>query len=455
MNWNLIHLIKGDKINVAYHYPSANIIAVSEVAFRVLESLKAGVPFSEVMDIYGEHKTSIISFIRSLEKIVDKEDENNNSFEEKKRVLDRITLHVSNDCNLRCKYCFAGGGNYNQARGMMTLQTAHAFVDFCIKHFDKIGEVVFFGGEPMLNVEVMEYICHQLGIYYHTGKSSFVPQFSIITNGTLLTPAILRFIKKNISFITVSIDGPEKINDTNRVYKNGRGSYKKIARFIHTIVKETDVKIQYEATFTNSHIDAHYAHKDIAETLNKEFGIDGLVVNEKEVDAGYTLEYLKTINCEDLTANDFKDLPEDFWHILHAVAHNETRQLCPVVKDIVAIGTDGSIYPCQMLNGSLQNRLGNINGENIFNAPSLYTSVSSKLRGKKNDSCKGCWTQKLCGGCMVKRFYNEKTEEFISTPDPSFCLLTRRYIEQILLLIAAIRQKPYLWSALIEKEKSR
>lgn len=453
MDWNSLHLIKGDNINIVYHYPTYHILTLNNVAFQLIELLQAGMTNAELVERYKDEDDNIDAFIHFLETMLDKEMNLDIPSTENKRVVDRITLHVSNDCNLRCKYCFAGGGNYNQERSLMSVQTGKEFVDFCTKYFDRIGEVVFFGGEPLMNVEVMEFICTQFKACYETGASAFIPRFCIITNGTLLTPRILEFIKKNISFITVSIDGPETVNDANRVYKNGKGSYKKIASFIHSILNETHVKIQYEATFTQFHREAHYEQKDIAHALRNEFGIKGLVVNEKNLEPRIRLENVTNVDYESLIETDFEDLPNDFWNVLHAVVRKEIRQTCPIVKGTFAVAADGILYPCQMLNGVTKCNLGTIQGENIFNSPTLYAACSSNLPFKESKKCKTCWGQKLCGGCTVQRYYNEEKGEFTMEPHGELCGLTLSSLEQILLMIAMIRKKPAIWSALVEKER--
>ena len=85
-------------------------------------------------------------------------------------MIKRITLHISNDCNLRCKYCFGGGGSYNQERNLMTEQTAIEFVDFCVEQFERVEKIVFFGGEPMLNLKGMEIVCNRFKYYKEEGK---------------------------------------------------------------------------------------------------------------------------------------------------------------------------------------------------------------------------------------------------------------------------------------------
>ena len=160
---------------------------------------KAG---SSIRSIYasnkGEHSTNI---------------QNGN----KRKVIRRITLHISNDCNLRCKYCFGGGGSYNQERNLMTEQTAIEFVDFCVEQFERVEKIVFFGGEPMLNLKGMEIVCNRFKYYKEEGKIDILPNFVIITNGTILTDRMLAFIKRNISAMTISIDGPKEINDIQRI----------------------------------------------------------------------------------------------------------------------------------------------------------------------------------------------------------------------------------------------
>lgn len=336
---------------------------------------------------------------------------------------------------------------------MMTTETAQTFVDFCVNSFDKINTVVFFGGEPMLNVDIMEFICNQFKTYYRTGKSSFLPQFGIITNGTILTPKILRFLKEHISIITVSIDGPQKINDKNRIHKNGAGSYIKIAQFIRTILQETNILIQYESTFTQSHLDMHYTHNDIINAMQNEFGIEGLVVNDKNLDSNQALDFCKIVDYTELIKNDFIDVPSGFWEILRAIIKKKPVKMCPLVKDIFAVGTEGDIYSCHMLNGLDKLSLGNIRGINIFNSYPLYESYFSNIQLKECDKCKQCWSQNLCGGCAIQKFYNEETEEFSVNPNTEICKSTQLQLEQILLMIATIRKNPTIWAALIDKNK--
>lgn len=455
MEWDYLHLIKGDTINLAYHYPSFSLLVINDVTYNMINSLKAGITIQEVYNTYNVYENSILSHIQSLPVWRLKETDSQEQIPNSSRRIHRITLHVSNDCNLRCKYCYAGGGNYSQPRGLMTKQTAKTFVDFCIENFENINQIAFFGGEPLFNIEIMEYVCNQFKVYYTEGKSSFLPQFGLITNGTILTGQSIEFIKHNISHITVSIDGPQKANDANRIYKNGRGSYEDIRRFIHKIHKETNIPIRYEATFTQYHINTQCQYNDITTFLFKEFGIEGSIERENGLAPDYLLDYWKTYNYDDLTKTNFMNVPEAFWSILNVLVHKNKKEICPVIKNIFAVGIDGNIYPCHMLNGVMKNCLGNIGGKNIFNTPALYESCSSMLHLKQNKICTRCWGQNFCSGCAVKKFYKKETESFAIEPKTELCSLFLLHLEHILLMITTIRTNPDIWSALLAKAKER
>lgn len=199
------------------------------------------------------------------------------------RHLHRVTVCVSNDCNLRCKYCYAQGGNYGLSRSLMTKAEAIKFVDFCCKYYDRIDNILFFGGEPLLNHNIISFICDCFK--EKATKGIFpLPVFSIITNGTICSQEIISLIRNHISCITVSIDGPQTINDENRVFPNGIGSYDKIALFINTCKQISQLHIQYEATYTMAHIMNHISKIDIQQHMDTTFGIKGFVVNEESLD---------------------------------------------------------------------------------------------------------------------------------------------------------------------------
>lgn len=455
MNWDCLHLIKGNTINVLYHYPTFNLAIINDESYKIIDYLKAGSCMRKDFIEYKIKNNPVLSYIESLQESIHEQIKVDNTLNRQRRRIHRITLHVSNDCNLRCKYCYANGGNYNQSRNLMTESTAKAFVDFCIENFEVIEQIAFFGGEPLLNVEIMKYICYRFKLCYSKGLISFIPQFGIITNGTILSSEILLFVKNNISEITISVDGPQKVNDANRVYKNGKGSYADIHHFITTIKKETKVPIRYEATFTQYHRENQYEYKDITNFFFNEFGIRGSIERENSLEPDSFLDYWKIHTCDDLIENDLMEVPEGFWGILDVLVRKNKREICPIIKDIFAVSVDGDIYACHMLNGIIENNLGNIKTKHIFNTPSLYASCSTMLHLKQNPICEKCWGEAFCSGCAVKKFYKKGQKCFVLEPKIELCKLFLEHLEHVLLMIATIRTKPGLWSALIAKLNQR
>lgn len=139
MSLDDIHLIKDNQYNIVYHLPSSELKTVNDTTFKVLSLLKEGYSVEDFEDKDGHIQSFLYSFFdSSLNNGVE-----SNAGETNKKRINRITLHVSNDCNLRCKYCYAQGGNYGISRSFMTEQTAEQFVDFCVKEFDVVDRIVF------------------------------------------------------------------------------------------------------------------------------------------------------------------------------------------------------------------------------------------------------------------------------------------------------------------------
>lgn len=454
MNYKDIILIKDNELNILYHANSMDISILNDNAYSTLEQIKR----ETTCNTMGEYAKSLLENenkgIDNLINLLEQSSENSISdINKSSRIIERITLHVSNDCNLRCKYCYANGGSYNQTRRLMTLETANSFINFCEKNFNYVKRIVFFGGEPILNLNIMEYICKRFNDDFHSNKISFIPEFAIITNGTILTDRIIEFINKYISIITVSIDGLKDINDANRIDKNGKGSFDRISRFIQTIKNQTKVTLKFEATYTQKHIDFGYRTMDISKDLKNTFGISGLVVTEDTLSTDFSLKYLDTIDYSKLISSNFEDLPEEFWAILKIITTKERLKYCGVVEKIFAISAEGEIYPCHILTGQSNISLGNINGNNIFNNFAWFQEFMEDMRKRESIKCKDCWCRNLCCGCILKRFYNKKTQKFREEPNSDFCDFIQKYSEKILLMIAKIRKNPETWSALIQKER--
>ncbi|ERM90695.1 hypothetical protein O163_14555 [Caldanaerobacter subterraneus subsp. yonseiensis KB-1] len=124
------------------------------------------------------------------------------------RETTQIRIHTSNECNLKCKYCYANHGDYNQGQAIMTEEIAEKVADFIKLNFPKFKVIVFFGGEPLLGFKAMGKICEKMGKEIH---------YIVNTNLTILNEEIIKLINEYSINVTGSIDGPKEIHDLNRV----------------------------------------------------------------------------------------------------------------------------------------------------------------------------------------------------------------------------------------------
>jgi uncharacterized protein len=438
-----IHLIKGE-INVIFHYNSFTLIEVTDLVYDIIERIMN----NESIESIAEETKLMPADIETLIINISKSIPNNPNHKkedivlEKRRRIDRITLHVANNCNLRCKYCYANGGSYNLPQSMMTKELASKFIDFCTTHFDHINNIVFFGGEPFLNPKIIKFICESFKRLYKKNKIDYLPEWSIITNGTIMNDEILNLIKRYIKSITVSIDGPQNLNDFNRKFVNGEGSYAKIADFIKKVKEETDADLKYEATYTSYHSQNNWSRADVKSFLQNEFNINGTIAD----DTNYDYEANSSIKSAEM------NLPSGFFGILESIASKISLGMCPVGDNIVAISTDGELYSCHMNCGKKHLSLGNISGENFFNSREKYLLLFPYLKSilKTEKPCIDCWANPVCGGCVIRWFYNKETDEYNSLPKNSLCEITKKNIEKILLLIVHLRKDKAKWAKLLE-----
>lgn len=356
--------------------------------------------------------------------------------------VDRITLHVSNDCNLRCKYCYASGGSYGRSRNMMTTATAKRFVDFCCENYKKVNNIVFFGGEPFLNYAVIKFICEYFHDKQANGEIKSVPRFGAITNGTIISDKIFFLIREHFSFITVSVDGPRAINDINRVSISGNGSYDRIQQFLHTISEFPNLQINIEATYTRQHIENGYTREMISKFFMDEFNINADIVDEMSLD-----------NDKTVIDNLEKPLESPWFHsILSTVLNKKHETKCQILRSTFAVSIDGGIYPCHMNVGDGMKPV-----STIWNKNSSLVNIVSNDEAyslKENETCHQCWAKNICGGCSRLSFYDSERKVYSNTPVDFQCEAFRHIVEHTLLKICEVRVNPDLWEKLKSRMKS-
>lgn len=368
-------------------------------------------------------------------------------FQEPKLTIENIqsykpnhfVLMISQKCNLQCKYCFGEGGNYGEGDTLMPIDIAFKAVDLIVENsLGKMLGLTFFGGEPLLNfpsiVETVQYAKNR------AEKKRKIFQFSITTNGTLLTKKIIDFFRKEKFNILLSFDGPKEVHDSMRIHKNGQGSFYTVYRNATRLIK-SDLDFAVRATlthncvsliklskfFTNEHFPRIHIHTVSPIAFNnsaKEFQL-----NSKDYDI--LLEEYEELALRLIDKyKDGKSIMFDPFRIWVDLLKNNIKKLyaCGVCRGMSAISADGLIYPCHRFVGMRNYIIGDL--DNGINSPRVYEIF--KRYYETREICNSCWVKFLCaGGCMYD--WAKKDGSFIKEEDEN-CRLTRKIISLSILL---------------------
>lgn len=312
--------------------------------------------------------------------------------------LFKLTLNISNLCNLKCKYCYASHGNYGRPPSFMTKETVDFIIDD-IKNrgFTNLYVVSLFGGEPTMNFDVIEYIITKFELEFDK-----IFKFELTTNGTFLNKDRLVFLCNHNVKLVVSIDGPEDITD----YLRGVGSHK-IAYNIIKSAKEIGYKdIESSATFTKAHLEMGYNYNDIAEyfkSLEIASSISKVSINKESKlyieDTITREEYVKVVRDEIMMIynNTPKILNPYLYAFLNSLIYGiKSFQFCDDLQTnySLAYDYDGGLYNCFRLWGKKEYEVKN---------NELINSKLSHINSKENiKKCKDCWARYLCKQCAAE-----------------------------------------------------
>ena len=329
-------------------------------------------------------------------------------------LVKALCLHVSHDCNLRCKYCFASTGDFGTGHRMtMDFETAKRAIDFVIAksgHRRNI-EVDFFGGEPLMAWDtVTQTVDYARSIEEQHGKKF---RFTITTNGLLLDEDKRRYINENMDNCVLSLDGRREVNDEFRKTVAGTGSYDTIVPKFKALVDERDPNLDYYArgTFTSHNLDFANDVLSIADA-----GFDRLSVEPVTADPGcgydLTEDDLPKIEAEydrltDIMLERKKEgKPFTFFHFMVDLDQGPcvVKRLrgCGAGYEYVAVTPDGDIYPCHQFVGKEEFRQGSVLDQ------SFDMDIAQKFAGMNiysRPKCQKCWAKFYCsGGCSAANY---------------------------------------------------
>lgn len=382
----------------------------------------------EVLDEIGELKLAGILF--SEDKF--KADALNYNGEP---VVKSLCLNVSHDCNLRCRYCFAGSGHFGGDRALMPTEIGKRALDFLLEKSAgrRHLEVDFFGGEPLMNIDTVK----ELVFYGRTqaAKKGKEIKFTLTTNALLLNEAITEFLNTENISVVLSLDGRESVNDAMRLTAGGNsGSYSVITPKISTFIESRNNENYFvRGTYTRFNTDfsqdvAHLADlgykyisvEPVVGPLSEDWSLkeDDLPRLFSEYDA-LTREYAKRLNDQ----NSF-----EFFHfnldLNNGPCIPKRLSGCGAGFEYMAVTPEGDLYPCHQFVGRENYKLGNV-WEGITKPEIPGSFRQAHIYNKKE--CCNCWAKYHCGGgCHANA---ESVNEDIMKPYHVGCELEKKRLE--------------------------
>ena len=363
-------------------------------------------------------------------------------FKKRQGVIKAICLHVAHDCNLACKYCFAGKGEYDGPKGLMSLETGKRALDFLIEQSGtrKNLEVDFFGGEPLLNWEV----CKKLVEYGREQEKKYNKnfRFTLTTNGLLINDDVIDFCNREMGNVVLSLDGRKKTNDMMRVSPNGSGSYDLIVDKFKKFADSRKQKDYYmRGTYTHNNLNFASDIIHMADLGFRELSIEPVVSdpNEpyalKEEDLPVLKEQYQIL-ADEMLKRYRKGGGFTFYHYMIDLDAGpcivKRVSGCGVGTEYLAVTPTGELYPCHQFVGDESFLLGDIwNG--IKNKQVL--EQFEKCNVYSHSECKDCFAKLYCsGGCAANAYH---TTGSVNGIYKFGCELHRKRIECAIMLKVA------------------
>ena len=423
----MIHSFKLNGYNIVLDVASGSVHSVDDVAYDVInlyETKSRKEIVKEVAVKYAQDGVSeqdVIECLDDVDELVTQgklfaKDEFKPDIEnlaKRNTVLKAMCLHVAHTCNLNCEYCFASQGKYHGERALMSFEVGKRALDFLIENSGtrRNLEVDFFGGEPLMNFDVVKKLVeYARSIEKEKGKNF---RFTLTTNGVLVDDDVIDFANKEMSNVVLSLDGRKEVHDRYRVDYQGRGSYDTIVPKFQKFVKARGGKNYYmRGTFTHANPDFL---EDIKTMLNlgfSELSMEPVVAAQgdeaalTEEDKPVVMKQYEEL-AELMLKRDKEGKPFTFYHYMIDLAGGpciyKRISGCGSGTEYMAVTPWGDLYPCHQFVGDEKFKLGDIwHGVENKEIQNEFASCNVYARSE----CRDCWARLYCsGGCAANAYH--------------------------------------------------
>ena len=357
-------------------------------------------------------------------------------------VIKALCLHVAHTCNLNCAYCFASQGKYNGERAVMSFEVGKQALDFLVEHSGKRHnlEVDFFGGEPLMNFQVVkDLVAYARSIEKEAGKNF---RFTLTTNGMLIDDEVIDFANREMSNVVLSLDGRKEVHDRYRVYYAGNGSWERIVPKFQKLVRERGGRNYYmRGTFTHHNPDFLQDIRQMLDLGFTELSMEPVVCAPDdptaltEEDRRIVLDQYEKL-AELMLEREREERPFTFYHYMIDLSGGpciyKRISGCGSGTEYMAVTPWGDLYPCHQFVGDEHFRLGDI-WHGLDNPVVQKEFASCNVYAKPE--CRDCWAKLYCsGGCAANAFHATGS---ITGVYEAGCELFRKRMECAIMLAVA------------------
>ena len=361
-------------------------------------------------------------------------------------VVKALCLHVAHTCNLNCSYCFASQGKYHGERALMSFEVGKRALDFLMENSGTRHnlEVDFFGGEPLMNWDVVkQLVAYARSVEKERGKNF---RFTLTTNGVLIDDDVIDFANKEMSNVVLSLDGRKEIHDATRVDYAGHGSYEKIVPKFQKLVVSRGGKGYYmRGTFTHQNPDFTKDVFHMADLGFTELSMEPVVCAADDPMAltPEDIEIVKEqyeILAKDMIRREKEGKPITFYHYMIDLTEGpciyKRISGCGSGTEYMAVTPWGDLYPCHQFVGEEAYKLGDIwNGVTNDALREEFRACNAYARPE----CKDCWAKLYCsGGCAANAYHATGRIQGVYEPG---CELFKKRIECAIMMKAALAGK--------------
>ena len=425
----MLHQYKLNGYNIVLDTCSGSVHSVDDVAYDIIGMYESSTKdeiidamlkkYSDREDVTREDLEACIEdveYLKNAGKLFTKDTYENlaGTFKERSgNVIKALCLHVAHTCNLNCSYCFASQGKYHGDRALMSFEVGKRALDFLVENSGTRTnlEVDFFGGEPLMNWDVVKQLVLYARSIEKEKHKNF--RFTLTTNGMLIDDDVIDFANKEMSNVVLSLDGRKEIHDRLRVDYAGNGSYDKIVPKFQKLVEKRGGKNYYmRGTFTHANPDFTKDVFHMADLGFTELSMEPVVCAPGDP-AGLTPEDIEIVKeqyeilAKDMLRREKEGKPITFYHYMLDLTEGpciyKRISGCGSGTEYMAVTPWGDLYPCHQFVGEESYKLGNIyDGVTNEALRDEFRACNAYARPE----CKDCWAKLYCsGGCAANAFH--------------------------------------------------